>query len=63
MSEGPQDPFIPQEADDMMQGLQMLYAAALKAGFPEQRAFDLIDHFFLTYMAAAQALAAQQMEK
>ena len=58
----PQDPFVPPEANDLMAGLQMLYAAALRAGFPEQRAFDLIDHFFMNYMAAAQILAVQQAE-
>ena len=63
MSESePQDPFVPPEANDLMTGLQMLYAAALRAGFPEQRAFDLIDHFFMNYMAAAQILAVQQAE-
>ena len=63
MSESePQDPFVPPEANDLMSGLQMLYAAALRAGFPEQRAFDLIDHFFMNYMAAAQILAVQQAE-
>ena len=63
MSESePQDPFVPPEANDLMSGLQMLYAAALRAGFPEQRAFDLIDHFFMNYMAAAQVLAVQQAE-
>ena len=64
MSESePQDPFVPPEANDLMSGLQMLYAAALRAGFPEQRAFDLIDHFFMNYMAAAQILAVQQAEQ
>ena len=58
----PQDPFVAPEANDLMSGLQMLYAAALRAGFPEQRAFDLIDHFFMNYMAAAQILAVQQAE-
>ena len=59
----PQDPFVAPEANDLMSGLQMLYAAALRAGFPEQRAFDLIDHFFMNYMAAAQILAVQQAEQ
>ena len=63
MSETPQDPFIPPEMDDLMSGLQTLYAAALKAGFPEQRAFDLIDHFFLSYMATAQMLATAQAQQ
>lgn len=59
----PQDPFVAPEANDLMSGLQMLYAAALRAGFPEQRAFDLIDHFFMNYMAAAQILAVNQAEQ
>ena len=63
MSETPQDPFIPPEMNDLMSGLQMLYAAGLKAGFPEQRAFDLIDHFFLSYMATAQMLATAQAQQ
>ncbi len=62
-AETPQDPFVPVEASDMMTGLHMLYSAAITAGFPEQRAFDLIDHFFLTYMAAAQAVAVSQAEQ
>ena len=63
MSDGPVDPFLSPEASEMMSGLYLLYSAACSSGFPEQRAFDLIDHFFLSYMATAQMLATAQAQQ
>jgi len=63
MPESPQDPFVPPEADDLMGGLQILYAAALKAGFPETRAFELVRDLFINQMATVQMLMMNKTEQ
>jgi len=58
-----QDPFISPEADDIMSGLHVLYAAAIKSGFPEQRSFELVHGLFINQMATIQALVLGQAEQ
>lgn len=59
----PDDPFIPDEAQEMMGNLNIMYVAALRAGFPEQRAFELINNLFITQMATLQAIILGNNEK
>ena len=61
--ETPQDPFVPPEADDIMAGLQVLYAAAIRSGFPEQRAFELINNLFISQMATLQMVILGKSEQ
>jgi hypothetical protein len=63
MSEEPQDPSVPSDAKEVMQGLYAFYVAALLAGFPEQRAFELVRDVFVTQMATVQAVLIDRREQ
>lgn len=63
MNDIPNDPFVPEDAQEMMGNLNVLYVAALRAGFPEQRAFELVNNLFITQMAALQAVIIGNNEK
>lgn len=63
MSDIPNDPFVPEDAQDLMTGLNTLYVAALRAGFPEQRAFELINNLFINQMAVLQAFQIGKEEQ
>ena len=58
-----EDPFVPPEADDIMSSLQVLYAAGMRAGFPEQRAFELVRDLFVSQMATLQMLTLSRTER
>jgi hypothetical protein len=61
--ETPEDPFIPPEADDIMSGLNALYVAAIRNGFTEQRAFELINNLFINQMATLQMIVMSKAER
>jgi hypothetical protein len=62
MPEVPNDPFISADAQEIMAGLHSLYAAGIQAGFPEMRAFELVQGLFISQMAAVQAMTLSRGE-
>jgi hypothetical protein len=40
--EMPPDPFVNEDLAAVMKGMYQMYAAAVQAGFPEHRAFDIM---------------------
>lgn len=63
MDEEMGDPTIPEDAQDLMSGLYALYAAGILAGFPEIRAFELVQAMFVDQMSTVQAILMGRAER
>jgi hypothetical protein len=48
-----QDPFLDESLMQQLKMLYQVYAGAINAGFPEPRAFELVQNLFLTQISAA----------